>query len=486
MSKKSSSARVRQLDYILKPRSIAVIGASRRSKTVGHGILVSLLSGGVFKSRYTKPFKGRVYPVNPKAKKLLGKRCYPSVKAIAGDVDLAVIAVPAKVVPAVMRECVDKKVKGAIIISAGFGEFGEDGKKLQEDVVRIARKGNIRIVGPNCLGVLRTENRMNASFAPTMPPRGNVAFVSQSGALADSVIDWAIDNRYGFSNVISYGNKADLDVYDFMEWLAQDDETRVITLYIEGVKDGKRFLDVAKKVSRKKPVVALKAGRGKAGTKAISSHTGSMAGSYEIYEAAFRQSGIIMADNVEELFDLAKALSDQPACRKNSVAIVTNGGGCGVLTADYCEEFGVNLAELKPGTLRKLDRSGRMHPAYSRRNPLDIVGDALPERYRVAIHTLLGESYIHGLIVLQTLQTMTDPMRDGQIVIGAHKKWPYKPIVCVYMGGRFSKSGIRNLEGHCIPDYNDPRKAAKAMWALIEKGKHIKGKEAAIPCRKCR
>lgn len=468
----------------MKPRSIAVIGASRNSASVGHGVLKNLLKGGVFQSKYSKPFRGKIYPINPKAKSVLGKRCYPSVNAVEGPIDLVVIAVPAKVVPQVMQGCVDKKVKGAIIISAGFGEFGEEGKKLQQQVLEIAKKGRISIVGPNCLGVLRMENHMNASFAPTMPPRGSVAFISQSGALADSVIDWAIDNRYGFSNVISYGNKADLDAHDFMEWLADDPETRVITLYIEGVRDGRRFLETAKKVVKKKPVVALKAGRGESGSRAISSHTGSMAGSYAIYEAAFKQSGIIQADNVEELFDLAKVLAEQPACKDNSIAIVTNGGGCGVLTADYCEEFGVKLAELTPATIKKLEATGKMHPAYSRRNPLDIIGDALPERYKVAIDTLLAEKYICGLIVLQTLQTMTDPIKDGQIVIDAHHKWPMKPIICTYMGGKFSKAGIRYLEQHCIPDYNDPRKAARAMWALIERGKQVK-KVVPVECRRC-
>jgi acetate---CoA ligase (ADP-forming) len=473
-----------ELDHILKPKSIAVIGASRNAGTVGNGVLKNLLHGGVFMSKYAKPFKGKVYAINPKAKKILGKMCYPSVLAVKEPIDLAIICVQAKIVPVVMQECVKKKIKGAIIISAGFGEIGEQGKKLQDQVLDIAHKNNIRIVGPNCLGVLRMENHMNASFAPTMPPRGHVAFISQSGALADSVIDWAIDNRYGFSNVISYGNKADLDAHDFMEWLADDPETRVITLYIEGVRDGRKFLEVAKRVVKKKPVIALKAGRGEAGSKAISSHTGSMAGSFAIYEAAFKQSGIIQADTVEELFDLAKVLSEQPPIKNNSIGIITNGGGCGVLTADYCEEFGVGLAELTPATLKKLDSSGKMHPAYSRRNPLDIIGDALPERYRVAVDTLLAEPYISGLIVLQTLQTMTDPIKDGQIVIDAHKKWPHKPIICVYMGGRFSKTGIRHLEGHCIPDYNDPRKAAKAMWALIERGKQV-DKIKFVKCQRC-
>lgn len=476
---------MKELDCIFRPRSIALIGASRRKQAVGHGVLVSLLRGGVFQSRYTRPFRGKVYPVNPNAKSILGARCFPDIASIPGPVDLAVIAVPAKIVPQVMKDCVRKGVRGAIIITAGFGEFGEQGQRLQDEVVRIARRGRIRIVGPNCLGVIRTENRMNASFAPTMPPRGCVAFISQSGALADSVIDWAIDNRYGFSSVVSYGNKADLDVYDFMEWLADDPETRVITLYIEGVKDGRKFLKVAKRVARKKPVIALKAGRGDAGAKAIRSHTGSLAGGFEIYEAAFRQSGVMLADDVEELFDIAKALAEQPPCRKNSIGIITNGGGCGVLAADYCERYGVKLAELRKSTLKALDRSGKMHPAYSRRNPLDIIGDALPERYRVAVHTLLAEPYIGGLIVIQTLQTMTDPVADAKAVIDAHRKWPHKPIICVYMGGRFSRVGTRYLEDHCIPDYNDPRKAAKAMSALVERGKQAAKSELPV-CRKCR
>jgi len=460
------------MDHILKPQSIALIGASRKKDSVGHGILVNLLKGGVFASRYSKPFKGKVYAVNPKADSVLGKKCYANVKDIPGNVDLAVIAIPSQYVLQAMKDCADKGIKGAIVISAGFGEFGEKGKAMQQEILKVAKKARIRIVGPNCLGVLRTENSMNASFAPTMPPRGKIAFVSQSGALADSVIDWAIDNRYGFSNVISYGNKADLDAPDFLGWLADDPETSVITMYVEGVKDGKRLLDVAKKVVKKKPVVALKAGRGEAGSKAISSHTGSLAGSYKVYEAAFRQAGVIIADNVEELFDLAKALAEQPPLKKNGIAIVTNGGGCGVLAADYCEELGVELAVFKKSTIAKLEKGGKMHPAYSKRNPLDIVGDALPERYKQAIDTLIAEPYIHGLIVLQTMQTMTDPVKDAQVVVQAHRKHPDKPILCVYMGGRFTRAGIKYLETHRIPDYNDPKKAAKAMWALLQRSKN--------------
>lgn len=454
------------LNNIMKPNSIVLIGASRKKQSVGYGILKNLLTGCVFNTKYCKPYNGEVYAVNPNAKKVLGKKCYKSILDIKKKVDVAIIAIPAKLIPDTMKEIAKAGTKGVIIISAGFSEYGEKGKKLQKEILRIAKKNKIRFVGPNCLGILRTSNNMNASFAPTMPPKGNIAFISQSGALADSVIDWAIESRYGFSTIISYGNKADLDAEDYLEWLANDKETKVITMYIEGVKDGKKFLRIAKKVCKKKPVIALKAGRGKAGTKAISSHTGSLAGSYKIYEAAFKQAGIIQADNVEELFDLGKALAEQPPLKKNSVAIVTNGGGCGVLTADYLEEFGVKLAKLKKNTIEKLEDTGKMHPAYSARNPLDIVGDALPERYKVAVDTLISEPYIGGLIVLQTLQTMTDSVADAKVVVNAHKKYPNKPIICVYMGGKFSKAGMDYLEDHKIPDYNDPRKAARAMWAL--------------------
>ncbi|MFH1650342.1 MAG: CoA-binding protein [Candidatus Woesearchaeota archaeon] len=448
---------------LLNPRSIAVIGATDRKGSVGRGIMENLLNGAVFMTRHASPFKGHIYPVNPKAVSILGKKAYPSVNHIPGVVDLAIIAVPAKIVPEVAKECVEKKIPYAIIISAGFHEAGKEGQNLQDEVRRISR-GKMRIVGPNCLGILRPGS-FNGSFAPTMPPVGHVGFITQSGALADSIIDWSIEERYGFSSIISYGNAMDLDVSDFIEMLGNDSKTKVITLYIEGILNGEKFMRIASKVSKKKPIIALKAGRTSAGSKAIGSHTGSLAGNYAVYEEAFSQSGVILADTVEEMFDTAKALAHQPPLKKPLV-IVTNGGGCGVLAADYCEELGVPLAVLKESTLKKLDNSGVMHPAYSRRNPLDIVGDALPERYEAALDILLSDSDVGGAIVIQTLQTMTDPVKDAQIVVKMRKKYPKKPIVCAYMGGRFSKAGILYLEEHGVPDYNDPRKAALAMRAL--------------------
>ena len=460
-----------KLDLLFNPGGVAIIGASRDEKSVGYGILKNLVKGCVFENEYCKPFKGRVYAVNPNAEEILGVKSYPKITGIGEDIDLAIIAVPAELVPNVMKDCVDKKVKAIIVISAGFSELGEEGKKLQDEIKEIAAKAKIPLVGPNCLGIIRPNASLNASFAPSTPPEGNIAFISQSGAIADSVIDWAIDKRYGFSTIISYGNRADLDIHDFIEYLIEDEETKAIAIYLEGLEDGKKFMEISAK--SKKQIIVLKAGKTEKGVKAISSHTGSLAGSYDIYKAAFKQSNIMIVDTIEELFDLSKTLVEQPPCKDNKIAIVTNGGGCGVLAADYCAELGIDIIELKKSTITKLEKTKQMHPAYSKTNPLDIVGDALPERYQAAIDILLNEDYISGLIVIQTLQTMTDPEEDANVVVELAKKYPEKPIVCVYMGGRFSKRGRYILEQNKIPNFDDIKKAAKAMWALIERGSII-------------
>ena len=465
---------MKKLDKIFRPKTVAVVGASRNESSVGFGIAKNLIHGCSFMCEYCQPFKGEIFLINPKAGEILGKKCIGSLSDVAGKIDLVIIAVPAKIVPMIVDECVSLKVGGIIIISAGFGELGEEGKDIQKKMVDAAGKAGIPVVGPNCLGLINASYGLNASFAPSMPPKGDVGFISQSGALADSIIDWAIEARYGFSSIISIGNQADITITDFIQYLGDDKSTKAIAVYIEGLQDGREFMDVVKKVSRKKPVVVLKAGRSPGGQKAISSHTGSIAGAYEIYRAAFRQCGAIAADSVEELFDIAKALATQPACKNNSVAIITNAGGPGVLTADYCEERGIELAELSERTLRRLDDSGKMHPAYSRHNPLDLVGDALPERYEEALDAVLAQKNVGAAIVIQTLQTMTDPLKDAEIVINMKKKYKDKPIICTYMGGRFSKEGVELLEKHGIPDFNDPKKAATVMKALIDRGKWLK------------
>lgn len=459
-----------KLDRLFNPRTVALIGASRDQNSVGYGILKNLTKGCVFESEFCRPFRGTVYAINPNADYILNVKCHPNILEIEDDIDLAIIAVHHSIVKKIVEQCIKKKVGSIIIISAGFAETGEQGKKLQNEIRDMVKKAKIPLVGPNCLGIIRTPNFLNASFAPSSPPSGNIAFISQSGAIADSIIDWAIEKRYGFSTLVSYGNRADLDVYDFIEWLENDNETKAIALYLEGIEDGRKFIEIAQKVSKKKPIIALKAGRTESGKRAISTHTGSLAGNYDIYRAAFKKSNIHIANTIEELFDIAKALANQPVCKKNEIAVVTNAGGCGVLMADYCAELGINLVDLKKETINKLDRSGKMNPVYSKRNPLDIVGDALPETYEAAINTLLAEKYIHGMIIIQTLQTMTNPEADAEIIIAAKKLYPEKPIICVYMGGKFSRRGRVMLEQNNIPDYNDLKKAAISMKALIERG----------------
>ena len=457
-----------KLDKLLNPRSVAVIGASREPEKVGYGVLKNLVKGCYFLAPFCAPFKGKIYPVNPFAVNILGLKCYKSILEIDDEIDLAIIVVPANAVLQVVKECVKKKVGAVIIISAGFSEAGEKGKRLEAEVLKVLKKAGIPLLGPNCLGVIRPTKGLNASFAPTMPPAGKVAFITQSGALADSVIDWAVQERYGFSAIVSVGNAAMLDVSDFIEYFANDEETKAITVYLENVKDGRRFIECCKEAVKKKPVIVLKAGRSKIGEKAALSHTGRMVSSYDIYMAAFKQAGIEVVDSVEELFDVAKANAMLSKC-ENAIAIVTNGGGAGVLCADYCEEFGINLVELKKSTIKKLEKSKVMHPAFSKRNPLDIIGDALPERYEVAINTLLEEDYIKGLIVIQTLQTMTRSEDDARIIIEARKRFPKKPIVCCFMGTYFTRRAIHLLEANNVPNYSDPRRAARAMASLIKK-----------------
>ncbi|MBI3587952.1 CoA-binding protein [Candidatus Micrarchaeota archaeon] len=454
------------LETLMNPRSVAVIGASREPASVGFGILKSLVEGCVLRSAYCKPFLGRVYAVNPHAEMILGKRCFKRISDVAEDVDVAIISLPAKIVPSVARECGQKGVKALIVVAAGFAETGGEGAKLQAELLAICKKFKMRLLGPNCLGILRPGSNYNASFALSAPPAGQIAFVSQSGALADSILDWALSERYAFSSIVSLGNAADLDAADFLEFFEKDDQTKVITLYLEGLDDGRRFFEVAKRVGGKKPILLLKGGRTGAGEKAATSHTAALAGDWRVFQGAMRQAGVALVDSLEELFDTAKTLATQPRAKGNAITVVTNGGGAGVLASDYCARLGVNLVPLKASTIAKLDATKKMHPAYSRRNPLDIVGDALPQRYEAAMEVLLAEEYVHGLIVIQTLQTMTDAKRDAEAVVRMRAKYPSKPIVCVFMGGHYSAPGIKILRDAGIPDFNDPLKAAKAMAAL--------------------
>lgn len=464
-----------QLQPFFRPRGVAVIGASSNQEKAGYGVLKSLKDGGVFKRPGLRGYGGKIYAVNPGRKKILGIDCYASVLDIPGKVELAVFCVPSRAVPRVMEECARKGVRAAVIITAGFGEAGEKGAKLQEEFLEIARGAGIRIIGPNCLGILHPPNNLNASFGLTLPYPGAVAFFSQSGALVDSIIDWALKEKYGFSAVVSYGNKADLDVPDFLAWASQDKTTRAIALYLEGVSDGRYFLSMARQVSALKPIIALKAGRSARGTAAVASHTGSLSGSYEIYRGVFRQSGVIHADNLTELFEVGQALALQPPLAGKRVAIVTNGGGCGVMCADYCQEAGLELPEPPAEMIERLDGTGLMHPAWSRSNPFDLVGDAGPDRYRAALEEIMSSELYDGVVVIQTLQTMTDNLGDARIVAAMQKKYR-KPVLAAFMGGIISEEGIQYLESHGIPNFFDVKMAAYALKALLDYGSFRKKK----------
>ncbi len=459
-----------QLQPFFTPRGVAVIGASRKTGKVGFGVLKSLVEGGVFHREGLEGFRGDIHAINPKESEILGVRCRPSVLDVEGPVDLAVIAVPPKVVPKVMAECARKGVKAAIVLTAGFQEAGKDGSELQEKFLKIAREAGIRIIGPNCLGLFYPPNKLNASFGPTLPRAGAVAFFSQSGALVDSVIDWALKEEYGFSAIVSYGNKADVDVPDLLAWAARDPHTRAIALYLEGVRDGRYFLETARRVSPIKPIVAMKAGRSPKGVKAVSSHTGSLSGSYRIYQGVFRQAGVIAADNLTEMLAVSRALAEQPALEGNRIAIVTNGGGCGVMCADYCQEAGLELPDAPPEMISRLDRTGLMHPAWSRNNPFDLVGDAGPDRYRAVLEEILTSDAYDGVIVIQTLQAVTDNMGDARLVVELQQKYN-RPVLAAFMGGMISQDGIRHLLENGIPNFFDVKMAAWTMKAMYEYGR---------------
>ncbi|MBI2042406.1 MAG: CoA-binding protein [Candidatus Nealsonbacteria bacterium] len=453
---KTTSAK---LNRIFNPKTVAVIGAKPEEKSVGWGLIKNLLAG---KS------ERKIFAVNPNYTEVLGVKCVSSINFIQDDIDLAIIAVPAKIVPNVIKECCEKKVGGIIVISSGFGESGKTGRILEKEIVKLTEAADIPLIGPNCLGIIRPANHLNATFAPAMPKNGEIAFLSQSGALIDSVIDENLKENYGFSALISYGNEAGVTLADFLKWAANDEQTKVIALYLEGVKDGREIINVFKEVSAKKPIIVVKAGRTKAGREAVASHTGSLAGDYRVYQALFGQTGVIETDTIRELFGLAKALSWQPKC-KNGIGIITNGGSCGVLLADYCQALGVKLTPLSKKTLDKLAVPGVMHPAYSKRNPLDVVGDALSDKYKAAADTLLEQPDIHGLIVVQTLQIMTDPEKNAKIIIEAKNRFKEKPIVAAFLGGAVTEPGAKLLEENHIPNYSDLKGAASAMNALIKK-----------------
>ncbi|GCC10349.1 succinyl-CoA synthetase subunit alpha [archaeon] len=443
------------------PKSIAVIGASAHPGKVGYEILKNIIDSG---------YVGNVVPVNPKEHEINGLKCFKDIKE-AGGVELAIISVPASVVPKVVEECGEAGVLNIVIISAGFKEIGKEGAKLERRVAEIARSKNMRILGPNCLGVMDMYTPLNATFAGEMPERGRIAVVSQSGALLTGILDWSMKNKIGFSRLISLGNKSDLNETDFIEALVDDENTRVILCYIESIDEGQHFVDVAKKVSRKKPLIILKSGTGESGTRAASSHTGALAGSDIAYTTAFREAGVIRASTLEELFDLARIFVSEPVPGGSSVGVVTNAGGPGILSVDAVDKSELQVAKFGKETI---DRLRQKLPSESNvYNPVDVVGDAKSDRYAYALDTVLLDPNVNSALVILTPQAMTEPYKTAKVVVDIKKKFPDKPIATSYIGGLVLSESIEYLEKEEVPNYAFPESGVRALAGLVKYSEYI-------------
>ena len=442
--------------YLLEPRSVAIVGATNKIQKVG---------GAIARNALSSSYPGKIYLVNPKRKTIFGHKVYPSIESVPGDLDLVEIVVPAEVVPEVMFQAADKGVKAAIIVSAGFAESGN--VELQEKVRDIARSRGIRILGPNCFGVINTMIDLDLTFSFTKALKGDIAFISQSGAMCCGTLDYAYYQGIGFSKFVNLGNKCDVDEADILEYLAADPQTKAIALYLEGIRDGRRFMEAARKASRLKPIVAIKAGLTEAGARAALSHTASLAGRREIVEAAFKRSGVIKVDDIEDLIGGAVALAKQPIPRGANVGIVTNAGGLGVTVTDWCQSLGLNVPPL-PEELRR--RIGEVLPRFaSSGNPIDMTGDAGYDQYRVVSEILLESREIDLLIAIFTSQGLvtSDGPAHGVVEAASNKG---KPVLVLLMGGRSVEQGKRILIQRGIPVYSFPEKVAKAASIMFQRG----------------
>ncbi len=442
------------LDPLLKPDSIAVIGASREPSKWGYKVFYNIISNG---------YKGKTYPVNPSAQEIDGYRCYASVGDVPGEVDLAIIVVPAAAVLKVVDECGAKKVKALCVITAGFGEVGPEGAALEEKLKEKAASYRMRMLGPNTMGFLNNSISLNASIVPKMPPAGEIAFISQSGALGLSLVDWAIGASLGMSCVVSTGNKADVSEADLLRFFEHDEHTWTIAMYIEGLKDGRKFMEAAKEVRKAK--LAIKAGVSQAGARAAASHTGSLAGSDAVYNAAFLQSGVIRVEGVEEMFDVAMALSTQPRAKGSRVAIISNGGGAAIMASDACERRGMSVPPLEKHTKAGI---ARLLPAFaSVKNPIDTVAKSDYDIYREALKVLLEDKDIDCVMVIYVHAGFTSAAEPAKAVIDAlHEKYP-KPVVACWMGGTEVTEVAGMFRKNRVPYYPVPERAAEALQALI-------------------
>ena len=454
------------IDFLLSPRSIAVVGASNRPGSVGAAIFKNLLCGD---------FKGVLFPVHPTEHSVQSIRAYSRLTDIPDEVDMAVIIVPTDKVEGVIRDAAEKGIRGCIVITAGFKEVGGRGAEAENRLKGLIADCGIRMVGPNCLGVINTDPviSMNASFAKTRPMAGNIAFISQSGALCTSVLDFAAGRNIGFSKVISFGNKMDVNEIDLLEYLKNDPHTDVMLMYLEDITDTRAFMEISRNIINEtgKPILAVKSGRSAEGARAASSHTGALAGSDVAYDAIFKQSGIQRVEGINELFHYALAFSRQPIPKGNRIAIVTNAGGPGIMGTDAAIRHGLKLAEFSEATKQRL--AATLPPTASCHNPVDIIGDANHERYESAIRDVLADDNVDGAIVILSPQAMINILETAMVVPRVAKETD-KPVLTCFMGLTDVGEGTRYLESHGIPNYLFPEAAARSMAAMVRFGKSLK------------
>ncbi|AKM82762.1 TPA: hypothetical protein DD449_00505 [Candidatus Berkelbacteria bacterium] len=453
------------MEKLFNPGNIAVIGASPHKEKLGYQVLGNIINNG---------YKGKIFPINPTANEILGLETFRTVKDINETIDLAIIVVPANIVPEVLQECVAANISYAVVISAGFSEIGEKGKILQEEIKDVIIKTSpLRLVGPNCLGIISSECNLNATFAAPSLTRGSVSAVFQSGALGVALLDMAESYEFGFSKFISLGNKADLEESEIIEYLGEDKETKIIALYLENIANPKRFFEVARKVSEKKPIIILKGGTTKQGAVAAFSHTAAMVTSEKIDQAIFSQGNLIVAKSIKEMLNLLQIFATEPAVNKKDLAILTNAGGPGILSTDVASKIGLRMPPLSEKTISILKKS--LPPVGSISNPLDLAGEALAKDYEIGLRALIGEDSISSILVLLTPQTMTEVEETAKVL--AKYKTSNKVIVASFLGDKMVKKGIEILRKEKVPFFEEPEDAVRAIAKVTkyqEKNSHPK------------
>ncbi len=445
------------LNKIFKPESVAVIGASNTPGKVGYSIIANMISCG---------YNGKIYPINPKAnEEIQGLKAYTNIKDIPEKVDLVIMSIPAMLVNNAVKECGEANVENMVVISAGFKETGPEGAKLEEELTALAKKYNINIIGPNSLGTIDCHTPLNTSFSQMMPPKGNMAFISQSGAMMVAIIDWSVNSGIGFSKVISLGNKAGVNEIELLKYLADDPETSVIICYLESISNDENFIKTMRETSKKKPIIILKSGSSSEGAQAASSHTGALAGSDLAFETAFKQSGILRVQTMAELFDIGLAFSKAPLPTGPNVAIITNAGGGGVITVDAMENTDLKLVKFDNKTTEKLKKC--IPNEGSTANPIDVLGDAPVIRYKESLDIILKDNNVDSLIIMVCPTASADPDGIADVILEAEKKFK-KPILVVNMGGPSFKQSNKKLRKNNVPTYTFPETAIKALNAMTQ------------------